>query len=328
MFIVFSLFVHDSIKEAHACSCISPNSPTNELQIHDAVFSGKVVKIDELHPTAPVFSSMDPNIVLFEVDTVWKGLTDEDNIVTVHTAQSSASCGYGFENNREYIVYADTHGDQLQVSLCSRTNTITNATEDLIELGTGFVFDVTNAIISPSSQFESGIVIDEIQCKDSLILVIKYNDTPACVSSVTKQTLIDRDWAKIQNLNEIKENPKSIKHNIIRIEDDGLIALYPENMCAAIDLDRITELDLQRYQNDKNEFDDDKILDITSSDLQQIPNIQELIYAVHSIEFPYNKYSSTYLDGMTFVEYEFFLMEKAMKKIWGFTRRLFYKIRY
>ena len=129
-----------------------------------------------------------------------------------------------------------------------------------------------------------------------------------------KQILIDRDWAKTQNLNEIKENPKSIKHNIIRIEDDGFIALYPENMCVAINLDRITELDLQRYQNDENEFDDDKILNITSSDLQQIPNIQELIYAVHSIEFSYNKYSSAYLDGMTFVEYEFFLMEKAIEK--------------
>ena len=70
IFIVFSLSVHDSIKEAHACSCISPNSPKNELQTHDVVFSGKVIKIDELHPTAPVFSSMDPNIVLFEVDTI------------------------------------------------------------------------------------------------------------------------------------------------------------------------------------------------------------------------------------------------------------------
>ena len=101
-------------------------------------------------------------------------MTDDDNTVTIHTAQSSASCGYGFENNREYIIYADTHGDQLQVSLCSKTNTLTNATEDIIELGTGFVFDVTNTIVSPSSQFESGITIDEIQCKDSLILVIKY----------------------------------------------------------------------------------------------------------------------------------------------------------
>ena len=92
------------------------------------------------------------------------------------------------------------------------------------------------------------------------------------------------------------------------------ISLYPENMCASIILELPTEQDIQRYKNDEKGLDDTNILQITSSDLKEIPNIQELIYAVHSIEFPYNKYSSAYLDGMTFVEYEFFLMDKSMEK--------------
>ena len=49
---------------------------------------------------------------------------------------------------------------------------------------------------SPLKQFRSGISIDEIQCKESLILVIKNNGSPACVTPETRQNLIDRGWAK------------------------------------------------------------------------------------------------------------------------------------
>ena len=85
-------------------------------------------------------------------------------------------------------------------------------------------------------------------------------------------------------------------------------------MCASLTLDLPTKQDIQRYTNDEKGLKDAIILQITSEDLKEIPDIQELIYAVNSIEFPYNKHSSVYLDGLTFVEYEFFLMEKAMKK--------------
>ena len=167
--------------------------------------------------------------------------------------------------------------------------------------------------VSPLKQHQFGISVNEVQCKESLVLITKYDGSPACVTPITKQYLLDREWAKIQNLDKIKQNPELIKQNIIRVED-GFIALYPENMCASIGLDLLTEQDMQRYHNDERGLDDSNTLQITSSDLKEIPDIEELIYAVHSIEFPYNRYSSAYLDGVDFVEYEFFLMEKAMKK--------------
>jgi hypothetical protein len=166
---------------------------------------------------------------------------------------------------------------------------------------------------TPLKQIKSGVAAEEIQCKESLTFVTKYDGSPACVKPVTKQHLIDRNWAEIKSLDEIEHNHNLIKQNIIRIED-GFISLYPENMCASLTLDLPTEEDIQRYTNDEKGLKDGIILQITDEDLKEIPYIQELIYAVHSIEFPYNKYSSAYLDGLTFVEYEFFLMEKAMKK--------------
>jgi len=48
---------------------------------------------------------------------------------------------------------------------------------------------------SPLKQIKSGIVIDEIQCRESLVLVTKHDDSPACVKPETKQKLIERGWA-------------------------------------------------------------------------------------------------------------------------------------
>ena len=172
---------------------------------------------------------------------------------------------------------------------------------------------VDKKYLAPLDQTDHGVSPKSIRCNEGLILVQKYDNTPACVTSVTKQHLMDRGWAKIQSIDEIKMNTESIRQNIIRIED-GFIALYPENMCASIDLDLPTKQDIQQYKNDDRGLDESNILQITANDLDEIPIVEELIYAVHSIEFPYNRYSSAYLDGMDFVEYEFFLMEKAMEK--------------
>ena len=165
----------------------------------------------------------------------------------------------------------------------------------------------------PLKQFRTGIATYEIQCKDNLVLIEKHDGSPACVKPVTKQHLIDRNWGETKSLYEIEHNPKLIKQNIIRIED-GLVSLYPENMCASVTLDLPTEEDIQRYASDEKGLGDVIILQITDEDMKEIPIIQELIYGVHSIEFPYNKHSSADLDGLTFVEYEFFLMEKAIEK--------------
>jgi len=49
-------------------------------------------------------------------------------------------------------------------------------------------------IPSPLKQFKSGITIEEIQCKESLTLVKKYDGTPACVKEQTIPKLIERGW--------------------------------------------------------------------------------------------------------------------------------------
>ncbi len=47
-------------------------------------------------------------------------------------------------------------------------------------------------ILSPLKQFKSGVSIDEIQCKESLILVKKNDGSPACVKELTLLKLVER----------------------------------------------------------------------------------------------------------------------------------------
>jgi hypothetical protein len=178
---------------------------------------------------------------------------------------------------------------------------------------------------TPLKQIKSGISLNEIQCKESLVLVTKHDGSPACVKPVTKQHLIDRGWAEPYSFDEIQSNPDLMRQNIIRIED-GRISLYPENTCASISLELLAEKEIQRYKNDERGLNEDNTLQITSGDFNEIPIIEELIYTVNTIEFPYNKYSSAYLDGLTFVEYEFFLMEKAIEKYGGSQEDYFIKL--
>lgn len=47
---------------------------------------------------------------------------------------------------------------------------------------------------APLKQIESGLYLDEIQCKEYLTLVTKHDGTPACVKEQTVPKLIERDW--------------------------------------------------------------------------------------------------------------------------------------
>lgn len=121
-------------QEAHACSCAAAPSVQEALQRSAAVFSGKVIRIEDKRGV--IRSSAEPVAVTFAVANVWKGELRKE--MTIRTALSEASCGYGFEQNQEYIVYAapDANGN-LQTNLCSRTKPIRVAADDLAGLGAG-----------------------------------------------------------------------------------------------------------------------------------------------------------------------------------------------
>jgi hypothetical protein len=123
--------------EARACSCIKL-SPSEGLTSSHAIFTGEVTKIEPNRATR--FGGLE---ITLHVERVWKG--DPQRDIKVHTAGSSAACGYTFVKGEKYLVYAlRDDADPMRVSLCSRTALVKNAKEDLSYLG------------DPKHQFDGG----------------------------------------------------------------------------------------------------------------------------------------------------------------------------
>ena len=122
---LFVLFV----ATAHACRCRPPAPPLEALKKSKAAFVGKVtaVKVDGRQ-----------KVVSVAVSQSWKG--DVAKEITVHTAGSSAACGYGFQVGKEYLIYCSgKSGDVWTTNLCTRTRPLGKAKEDLEALGPGMM---------------------------------------------------------------------------------------------------------------------------------------------------------------------------------------------
>ena len=55
-----------------------------------------------------------------------------------------------------------------------------------------------NFFMAPLKFYKEGIPYDEIICRNNLILILKYDDKPACVKHETKAKLISRGWMMTQ----------------------------------------------------------------------------------------------------------------------------------
>lgn len=129
LFIFLFLSISFNLSSTFACSCIIPESPEKELEKSDSVFIWRVISIEKEKSLNQLLWNINKNIVNFEVKANIKWIS-KDSIIA-ETAESSASCGYNFEEGKEYIVYWNIENWELNISLCSRTSLVSNASEDL-----------------------------------------------------------------------------------------------------------------------------------------------------------------------------------------------------
>ena len=116
------LFISLLIGFAFPCSCLEPPPPEEAYEEADAVFSGQVTNI-------VVDESGYYHEVTFQIIDVWKGEDSEE--ITVLTETYSDACGYNFQINNEYLVYAYTYASGNYTNICTRTNLLEYASEDL-----------------------------------------------------------------------------------------------------------------------------------------------------------------------------------------------------
>ena len=117
-------------ERSYACSCIWPDSPSEELANSAAVFMGRVVSVREFERRDNTANSLDPTTTEFNVQTVWKGSNYGTMFLT--TKRDGSSCGFRFREGETYVVYSH---DGSTVNICSRTRRLSDAALDLAELG-------------------------------------------------------------------------------------------------------------------------------------------------------------------------------------------------
>lgn len=139
--LLLSSFVVDT-RVASACSCIEPGSPLDALADAQAVFVGTVIEIDKTD--GAIISLADPVEVTFSVSQSWKGPLNDRLVIT--TSRDSASCGFEFDEDVTYLVYAYEEGDDFVTGLCTRTTSFAAAGADLAALGEGTLITETDDV--------------------------------------------------------------------------------------------------------------------------------------------------------------------------------------
>ncbi len=116
-----------------ACSCIGPIVACESAWTTDAIFVGKVLKIGlATEPAERFVFRIKP--VQFAVVEAFKGA--EVGELTVTTGLGGGDCGYDFQPNQTYLVYAHRNPQTrvLSAGICSRTASVEGAAEDLAYL--------------------------------------------------------------------------------------------------------------------------------------------------------------------------------------------------
>lgn len=112
-----------------------------------------------------------------------------------------------------------------------------------------------------------------------------------------------------ESIGELESKP-NILLDIASIEENR-IALNPTDTCAHISLRLLSADKLEQYQARDKEV---QFFEITETDLEELPVLDELIQATHHLEFTTNDDARAEMGLRELVDYEFFIMEKSITK--------------
>ena len=169
--------------EVFGLSCAAPNV-TQSFEESDVVFVGEVVSKEYLEP------SNEHSLIaesLFSIKEPFKGIFQDH----VKVSSDEKFWGINYTLGLEYLVFADYLGSEIQSQLCGPTNLVEFSNVD-------FIRNISEInILPPLKQFSSGIMLENVTCKNNYELIFKSTDnSPACVKPETKIKLIQRGWGE------------------------------------------------------------------------------------------------------------------------------------
>ncbi|MFF0828926.1 hypothetical protein ACFYU8_18825 [Brevibacillus sp. NPDC003359] len=161
MLILFTFFIYPS--PASACSCARPPDPLTAKDMSAAVFTGKVLHVNERIDWLrwlPFWDKPDRGgfDVILEVESTWKGV--DQTQVQIVTDGLAGGCGIPFQPGQEYLVYASYwERNELETNICTRTAIKSDAGEDLQALGPGTMPIHSANLVSIDYLFTGTVVI-------------------------------------------------------------------------------------------------------------------------------------------------------------------------
>ena len=134
-----------------ACSCIAPPPPKEKLRTSGLVFRGTVINVKESRKTTGNFINYQ-NEIEFQSSKIWKG--ENSSKIILYTASNGAACGYNFEKNKEYIIYAYKSGDTYSTTSCNG-----NVSDKEIEQESKALVEITPGIESTEQVLQNQSII-------------------------------------------------------------------------------------------------------------------------------------------------------------------------
>ena len=112
-----------------ACSCMSSGPPCQSYWNTPIVFSGRVFEITTPKIKETRSATFPEKTIRFAVNQAFRGISG--TTAEVVTGMGGGDCGYDFELNENYLVYADNHQGKIYAGICSRTQLLSKAVEDI-----------------------------------------------------------------------------------------------------------------------------------------------------------------------------------------------------
>lgn len=112
-----------SASEVFACTC-AEQTVEDAFEQDAVIFSGQVISVT---------NGSRYKKVKIRVLNTWKGRLPKT--VTVTTPAADSMCGFSFVAGRKYLIYSDSEKpSNISVNLCSRTDSLAGAKEDIAVL--------------------------------------------------------------------------------------------------------------------------------------------------------------------------------------------------
>lgn len=148
-----------------ACSCFmmaSGNPPCQSFWSTPVVFSGRVSEIKTVTPDTGPFRGFEQRVVRFTVSGDHRG--NVGPTAEVMTGRGGGDCGYAFELNQDYLVYAYKGSDGLlSTGICSATKPLDKAIDDIQYIGSLTSAKPVGSVFGQITQYKSRRSTEEYQ---------------------------------------------------------------------------------------------------------------------------------------------------------------------